>query len=134
MQLVGSAQHAFANRTAQLAFFNLVKLRFGGVNLGAYLGAYHLLTGSHVGSTTDDVQRLFAAHVHSGQVQVVAVGVRFAGQHLGDDHMFQSALDAFHLFYIFYFKPAESQQVVEFIRGEVGIDILTQPFIGYLHD
>ena len=134
LQLVGSAEHALADGAAQLAFLNLVVLGIRGVYLGAYLGAHHLLAGSHVGSATDDIQRTLAAHVDGGQVQVVAVGVRLAGQHLCYHHMLQTALDGLHLLHAVHLQAGESQQVVQFLRSHIlNIHILFKPIKRNIH-
>ena len=66
-------------------------------------------------------------------VQVVAVRVGLAGQHLGYHHVLQSAFDAFYLLYAFNLQSAEGEQFVKFVGGEVGVDVLTQPFVRYFH-
>jgi hypothetical protein len=75
------------------------------------------------------VEGAFGSYVNGGDVQVVAVGVGFAGEHLGYDHVLQAAFDAFYFFYVFDFETREGEEVVEFMGCEVGVDILTEPFI-----
>ena len=134
LQLVGSAEHTLADGTAQLAFLDLVVLGIRGVDLGANLGAHHLLSGGHVGGAADDVQRTLAAHVDGRQVQVVAVGVRLAGQHLRNHHMLQTALDGFHLLHAIDLQAGESQQVVQFLRSHIlNIHILFKPIERNIH-
>ena len=133
LQLIGSAEHSLAHRTAQFAFLNLIKLRVGSVNLGANLCTHNFLSGSHVGGSAHNVEGCAGTHVHGGEMQVVAVGVGLAGEHLGYHHVLQSAFDAFYLLHVFNLQSAEGQQVVKFVGGEVCIDILTQPFVRYFH-
>ena len=134
LQLVGSAEHTLADGAAQLAFLNLVVFGVRGINLGAYLGAHHLLSGSHVGGAADDVQRTLAAHVDGGQVQVVAVGVRLAGQHLRNHHMLQTAFDGLHLLHAVHLQAGESQQVVQLLRSHIlNIHILFKPIERNIH-
>ena len=134
LQLVGSAEHTLADGAAQLAFLDLVVFGVRGVDLGAYLGADHLLAGGHVGGAADDVQRTLAAHVDGGQVQVVAVGVRLAGQYLRYHHMLQTALDGLHLLHAVHLQAGESQQVVQFLRSHIlNIYILFKPIKRNIH-
>ena len=128
LQLVGSAEHALADGAAQLALLDFVVFGVGGVDLGAYLCADHLLTGSDIGGAADDVEGRAGADVDGGEVQVVAVGVGLAGEHLGDNHVLQAATDGLHLLDAVDFEAAESQQVVELGgRHRAQIHVLLKP-------
>jgi hypothetical protein len=70
-----------------------------------------------------------AAYVDCGHVQVVAVGVGFAGEHLCYDDVLKTAFYAFYLFDVFDFETGEGEEVVQFMGCEVGVNILTKPFI-----
>ena len=134
LQLVGSAEHTLADGAAQLAFLNFVVFSIRGVNLGANLGTHHLLSGRHIGGAADDVQRTLAAHIDGRQVQVVAVGVRLAGQHLRNHHMLQTTLDGLHFFHAVHLQAGESQQVVQFLRIHIlNIYILFKPIKRNIH-
>ena len=134
LQLVGSAEHTLADGTAQLAFLDLVIFGVRGVYLGANLGAHHLLSGGHIGGAADDIQRTLAAHIDGGQMQVVAVGVRLAGQHLRYHHMLQTALDGLHLLHAIDLQAGERQQVVQLLRSHIlNIHILFKPIERNIH-
>ena len=134
LQFFSSTEHTLADGAAQLAFLNLVVLCVRSIYLGAYLSTDHLLTGGDVGGAADDVQRTLAAHIDGGQVQVVAVGVRLACQHLRYHHMFQTALDGLHLLHAVHLQAGESQQVVQFLRSHIlNIHILFKPIKRNIH-
>lgn len=64
----------------------------------------HLLTGSHIGSAADYLQRLTAAHVKLGDVQMVGIGVRHALQHVGDNYALKPSGNLFYGFYMLDLK------------------------------
>ena len=128
LQLVFSAEHTLADGATQLAFLDFVKLRVGGIYFGTYRGTYHLLSGSDIGGATYNVEGAVAAHIDSGEVQMVRIGMRLAGEHLGYHHMFEASLDGLYFFHPFHLETRECEQVVKFVGCDLTIvDIVFQP-------
>ena len=78
-QFRAGADHALALHAAQLALLDL-RRRADARPPGP---PAHSWPAAHVGRAADDLQRLFAAHVHRAYVQMVAVGMVLAGEHAG---------------------------------------------------
>ena len=54
-------------------------------------------------------------------MEMVAVGMRLAGEHLSDDHMFETAFYGFDFFNTFHLESGEGEQFVELLRREFAI-------------
>ena len=68
------------------------------VEHAAYGSHGHCLPGGHVGGAAHYLHRSVGSEVYGGDMEMVAVGVRLAGQHLADDHAAQSARHGLYLF------------------------------------
>ena len=80
------------------------------VELGADSCHYHLLSGSHIRSAAHYLSGFAIAEVNGGDVQVVAVGVFNAGEHLANHKALQSALDSFNFFYAVGFEAQRCER------------------------
>ena len=129
LEFVGGAEHAFADSTTQFAFLDFVEFGVGGPNFGADLGTNHFLTDGHIRSAADDVEGFGGTHIDRGEMQMVRIGMRFASEHLGYHHVFQSTFDGFHLIDALYLETRESQQVVQLVWIQSGLHIIFQPII-----
>ena len=99
------------------------------VELSANSGNNHLLTGSHVRSTAHNLGGFAVAKVYSGDVQVVAVGVFNAGEHLANHKALQTALDSFNFFYAVGFEAQRCERCRHLFGCKLEIEIAFQPFI-----
>ena len=99
------------------------------VEFGAHSGNNHLLTGSHVRSTAHNLGGFAVAKVYSGDVQVVAVGVFNASEHLANHKTLQSALDSFNFFYAVGFEAQRCERCRHLFGCKLEIEIAFQPFI-----
>ena len=50
---------------------------------------------------------------------MIAVGMRLAGKHLGDDHMLKTAFYGFDLFHSLDLEAGESEQVVKLLGRHI---------------
>ena len=130
---VFSTNHAARLHAAQLRLLDY-KLLVAIVEHAAQVGNYHFLSGGHVGCTAYNLARLALAHIDGGHVQMVAVGMGLAGQHMAYIETLQAALDALHLFQGVNFQTRRRQRVANLLRRQVEVDVVFQPFITYIHD
>ena len=105
------------------------KLLVAIVEFGAHSGNNHLLTGSHVGRAAHNLGGLAVAKVNSGDVQVVAVGMFNAGEHLANHKALQTALDSFNFFYAVGFEAQRCERCRHLLGCKLEIEIAFQPFI-----
>ncbi len=92
-QLAGGAVHAAGLHAAQLA---LLDLEVAGKHR-AFHGHDDMLVSRHVGGAADDLQRhgialvvhIVGPHVHHGDLHMVGVGMRHAGEDVAGDHVVQ---------------------------------------------
>ena len=71
--------------------------------------------------------------VNGGHMQVVAIGMQLAGEHVTHIESLQAALDALHLFEGIHLKSGGGQGVAYFLWREVKINIFLQPLVRYIH-
>ena len=102
--LVFGTYHAEALYAAQFRLLD-DKLLVAVVEHAAQVSHDDFLSGSHVGGATHNLLRLTFAEVYGGDVQVVAVRVHLAGEHLA--HI-ESLKAAFHGLYFFQCVNFES--------------------------
>ncbi len=133
-QLVLGAEHAERLHAADFAALDLELLVAPvGVEHGAHRGAQHLEARAAVGGAAHDAQRLGAARVHGGDVEVVRIGVVGAREHLAHYDAPQAALHGFHLFEALDFEPYVGQNLCELLCRAVGGQIAPEPVVGDIH-
>ena len=64
----------------------------------AQIGHNHLLPGGHIGSAANNLARHIASQINLRDVQVVAVGMGLAREHLPHEKAFQTTFYGLHLF------------------------------------
>ena len=104
------------------------------VELGAHGGHNHFLTGGHIGCAAHNLHRRVAvAQVNCGDVQVVAVGVLHASQHVAHYESTQSATNGLDALQRAHFKAQRRQRLTHLVGSEVGVDVTPQPFVRNIH-
>ncbi len=124
-QLVLGTDHAEALHAADLG---LLDLEVSGKD-GAQLGEEHFLSGRHVGGAAHHLDGLGGAVVYGGHVQVVAVRMGLAGEHLGHHHALQTAGNDFLHLNAVYLNADGGHGLGHLIRGEVCLQILLKPIV-----
>ena len=128
-EFVLGADHTEGLHAADLGFLDL---EITGQHR-AELGEEDLLAGGHVGRAAHHGQRLARAGIHGGDVEMVGVRVRLAGQHLGHHDPGESARDLFLLLHAVDFDADRGHRVRHFLRGQVALQILLEPIVTELH-
>ena len=126
------ANHAVGLYAAQFALLD-GKLLVAVVEFGTQCGDNHLLTGLDVGGAADNLFGLALSEVYGADVHVVAVGMRFAGQHFANDDALQTSPNALYFLHAVHFQPDAGQCLCHFIGRKVEIDVLAEPFIRNIH-
>ena len=93
----------------------------------------YLLSGSYIGSTAHDLYRFALSQVHSSNMHVVRIRMRFASQHFADDDTFQTTLDCLDFFYAPSFKTDRGQRSRHFFRSQIEVNVFFQPIIRDIH-
>ena len=125
VQFRAGADHALALHAAQLAALDLAARQ-----ARAFQRHRHQLARGHVRRAADDLQGGLAAHVHRAYVQMVAVGVVFAGKHAAHHHavkLFAGLVHALHG------GAGHDHAGGVFLRRHVDVHIFPQPFHGNFH-
>ena len=125
VQFRAGADHTLALHAAQLATLDLAARQ-----TRAFQRHRHQLARGHVRRAADDLQRRLAAHVHRAYVQMVAVGVIFAGKHAAHHHavkLFAGLVHALHG------GAGHDHAGGVFLRRHVDVHIFPQPFHGNFH-
>ena len=92
-----------------------------------------MLAGCHIWRAAHYLGGLAVAKVHGGYVQVVAVRVFYACEHMAHYKSFQPSAYAFHLLYGAHLQTYGSQGCGQFIRSKCKVNISLEPVIGYIH-
>ena len=121
--LVLGADHAERLHAAYLRFFDLKRL-VAAVEGGAHGGHYHSLAGGHICGAAHYLGGLAVAEVHGGDVQVVAVGVIDAGEHLADHDAFEATLYRLHLLEAVGLEANRGQRLAHLSRSKVEIKVI----------
>ena len=95
--LVLSTNHAARLHAAQFRLLD-DELVVAVVEHTAQVGHNHFLTSCHVGGAAHNLARFALAQINSRHMQVVAIGMGFARQHLANIESLQSTTNALHLF------------------------------------
>ena len=126
--LVLGAYHAQAFYAAQFAFLDgetLVSV----IEHATEIGHDDFLASGHVGRAAYYLLWLTLAKVHHGNMQMVAIGMRFASEHLAHVEAFQSSLDGLHFLQCVNLQSARGQRVRGLLRREVKVYVFLKPFI-----
>ena len=94
------------------------------MQLCAYGGNHHGLSGGHVGRTAHYLHRFGQSEVDGGDVQVVAVGMLHAGEHLADYDAAEPSGHRFHLFEGVTFQAQRGEGLGELRGREVEADVI----------
>ena len=130
---VFGAYHAVAFYAAQFGLLD-DKLFVAIIKGGTDGGYDHLLAGCHIGGAADNLYHLAFAKVDAANMQMVRVGVHFAGEHFGSDDAFQAATDGLHFFHTAHFKAYRSEGFGYLIGREGKIDVFFEPIVRYIHN
>ena len=108
------------------ADFRALDLKFvvAVVERGAHGGHYYGLPCGHIGGAAYDLGGLAGAEVHGGDVQVVAVGMLHAGEHLADHNSLQSALYRFHFLKAVGLQAYRGKGLCGLLRTEVNRKVI----------
>ena len=131
--LVLGTDHTAGLNTTQFRLLD-DKLLVAVVEDTAKVGYNHLLSGSYVGCTADNLARFALTQVNSRHMQVVAVGMSLARQYLTHIETFQTTLDTLHLFQGIDLETCRCQRIADLLRRQVEVNVVFQPFIRYVHD
>jgi len=82
------------------------------------------LPGGNVGRTAHNLQRLIRANVHSGNAQLVGIGVLLAGEHMPHHHAAQPALYALNGFYALHLKPNGGKNFACLVNAQLGVNVV----------
>ena len=93
-----------------------------------------MLSGSHVCRSADNLRRNAVAKVHGSDVQVVAVGMLNASEHLAYNQPLKPAFDCFYFLNAVRLKTDRSKGGRNLLRRKVEIKIFFQPVIRYIHN
>ena len=86
--------HAERFHAADFRFLDLETLLLAdGIERGANGGYHHGLSGGHIRGAADNLHGGLETQVYGGDVQVVAVGMVDACEHLPDDHAAEASAD-----------------------------------------
>lgn len=111
------ADHAERLYAAELRFLDGEALLLPcGVEGCADGGHDYGLAGGYVGGAADNLQRSLGPGVDLADVHVVAVGMRFAGEHLADNHAAESSADRLDFLERVTFKAQRGQGLSQFGR------------------
>ena len=100
----------------------------------------NLLSGSHIGSTTNYLQRtglrtrrIPLPYLHRTHVHMVAVGVSLASHHLPYPQSFQSTLDSLHLLDTAHLQSLAGKGSSHLVGRQIKVNIVFQPFVRDIH-
>ena len=128
--LVLGAYHSQRFHAADFGALDFEALTVGRIQSGAHGGHHNGLPGGHVRCAAYNLHRILrVAQVDGGYVQVVAVGMDFAGEYLADYDAGEAATDAFHTFYRTGLKAYGSEGFGQGFGAEIGVEILAKPFV-----
>ena len=130
--LVLSTDHAVGLDATQLALLD-DELLVAVVELGAEGGHDDLLAGSHIGRAADNLLNLGGTDIHGADMHVITIGMGLAGEHFAHDQALQTTLDGLYFFHAIHLETTRSKSRCYFLSREVGIDVLTKPFVGDIH-
>ena len=119
-KFVFGADHAEAVHSAD---FGLLDLEISGED-GPETGKEHLLARCHVGGAANHGEGLRGAVIYGGDMEVVAVRVRLAGENLRNYNALEAAFNHFPGFNAVYFNADGSHGLRHFLRGEAALQIL----------
>jgi hypothetical protein len=91
------------------------------------------LSFGNIGRPAHDLHSFIVTDIHSGDAQLVCIGMPGAGQHFPDHHTFQSALHGLDLFDPFHLQAGIGKYSSKFNGIQIEICILPEPVIGNLH-
>ena len=129
---VFSTNHTETFNTAQLRLFD-GKFLISVIERCAECGHNHLLSGSHIMCSANNLYGGFPSEVNRADVHVVGIGMWLASEHMSNDQTAQPALDGLHLFNAVNFQTYTSQSVGHFVWRKTEINIFFQPFIRNIH-
>ena len=126
---VFGANHAEAFHAADLGLLHLERAAVGEREFSANRGENHGLACGYVRGAAHDLER-FLAVVHGGDVQVVAVRVGFAGEHLRHHEFF---VDLARFFHAFDFEANRGERLCNFFRRFRKINVTSEPIQRNFH-
>ena len=97
--------HSTRLHTAELRFLD-DKFLVAVIEHAAQVCHDNLLSGSHIGRTTDNLRRSLATEVNGCNMKMVRIGVHLACKHLAYIKSFESTLDALYFFECIDFESA----------------------------
>ena len=124
-ELVLRADHAEGLHAADLGFLDL---EIPGQDR-ADLGEQYLLACGHVGRAAHHRQGFAAAGIHRGDMEMVGIRMRLAGQHAGHHDPGESAGNALLLLHAIDFDADRGHRVRHLLGREVTLQILFEPIV-----
>ena len=128
-ELVLRANHSEALDSADLGLFDFEFARKD----CPQSGEEHLLTSGDVGRTADDLKRFGASVIDLGNVQVVAVGMHLALQHLCDHNPGKAAGNGFAFLNTVNFNADGGHSICNPVNVETAFQIVLEPIVTELH-
>ena len=125
-QLALRAAHAAAGNAAQLRFLDLEVAR----QHRAHGGHRHLDARRDVRRAAHDLHGFACAHVNRHDVQVVAVRVQLAGEHVPHDHPVERRAGPLHRLHA---RARQIEPIAERLRVRRHVHIFAQPLQRYFH-
>ena len=128
--LIFGTDHAERFHAADFGFLDF-ELLVAVVERGAHRGHHHGLARGHIGRAAHYLLWCVAAQVHRGDVQVVAVGMFHASEHLAYYDAAKAATDVFHAFHAACFKADGRESRSHLLGRHPGgqVDIFFKPLI-----
>ena len=121
--LVLGTNHAVALNAAQFATLDGEAL-VAVIQFGSHDSHHHLLAGSHIRGTTDNLDRLSLPHIHHADMHMVTIGMCLTRKHFANPKALQAAFYGLHFLYTVHLEAHTCQRVGHFLGGKGRVHIL----------
>ena len=128
-QLILGAYHSERLHAAYLGLLDLEILS----KHSAYGCQQHLLAGSHVRRTADDLQQLLLSGIELCNVKMVRIRMLHALHDLGNDYAGKASRNLLDLFEGVHLKSNRGQGLAHLLRTELTLKVILQPVVRNLH-
>ncbi len=132
-QLVLRANHSKTLHAADFGLLEFELLSADGYQPGADRSQQHLLSCRYIRGAADNLQRLSGADIELGDVQMVAVGMLHALQHLGHHHTRKTARNLLHGLHVLNLKAGGGQNLRHLLGRQVKLEVIFKPIIRNSH-